>query len=90
MGTGDHTARPRQHYDGPASLPEGATIFPVASCYRNPSLSASLMGHLAWRQTLPRLVWTGSPQSNAKTYVTSGCQCLENLYQFKAFTERSS
>ena len=24
-----------------------------------------------------------SPRSNAKTYVTSGCQCLENLYQFK-------
>ena len=24
-----------------------------------------------------------SPRSNAKTCVTSGCQCLENLYQFK-------
>ena len=31
-----------------------------------------------------------SQRSNAKIYVTSGNQCLENLYQFKAFTERSS
>ena len=31
-----------------------------------------------------------SQRSNAKSYVTSGCQCLENLCQFKAFTERSS
>ena len=31
-----------------------------------------------------------SPRSNAKTYITSGCQCLENLNQFKANTERSS
>ena len=31
-----------------------------------------------------------SQRSNAKTYVTSGCQCLENLYRFKTFTQRSS
>ena len=31
-----------------------------------------------------------SQWSNAKPYVTFGCQCLENLYQFKAFTEWSS
>ena len=33
-----------------------------------------------------------SQRSNTKTNVTSGCQseCLENLYKFKAFTERSS
>ena len=31
-----------------------------------------------------------SQRSNVKTYVTSGCLCLENLYLLKAFTERRS
>ena len=31
-----------------------------------------------------------SQRSNAVTYVTSGCQSFEILYQFKAFAERSS
>ena len=39
---------------------------------------------------ISHLYGAGSQQSNAKIYVTSGCQCLENLYQFKAFMEQSS
>ena len=45
---------------------------------QNPTISINVFGY------------QGTPRSNAKTYVTSGFQCLENLYQFKAFTERTS
>ena len=40
-------------------------------------------------ENLFRLVPVPSRRSNAKTYATSSCQGLENLYQFKAFMEQS-
>ena len=45
----------------------------------------SLLGNLA--KVRLHVAYSTSQRSSAKIYVTFGRQCLENLYQFKAFTE---